>query len=171
MQISKRIEATYPPDPVILQIFASWEENSAFKIDAAFLDSLGTFSFTAESNKFHLLLNNFKRKYIAPRAVKKRIHHWLFQRERSHRCWSYFNCWWRSCYLFLCCGLDGSRYQHIVQTILPWPRSILPYFEILKIRSPPPPQLIKKPLLLSTRIWITLNSMWKTLFKWKSYRN
>ena len=58
------------------------------------LQKLWTLLSTAEiSNRFLLLLNNFKRNFIAPRAVKKRIHHWLFQRERSHRWWSYFYCW------------------------------------------------------------------------------
>ena len=69
-------------------------ENSTLKIDPAFLDGLGTFLFTADaSNKFLLFQNNFKRNYIYPRTVKKRIHHWLFQRESSHRWWNCFYCW------------------------------------------------------------------------------
>ena len=47
MLISKRILATHLPVPVILQILAICEENSALKIDAAFLDSLGTLLSTA----------------------------------------------------------------------------------------------------------------------------
>ena len=77
MQISKRIRATHPPAPIILQIFESSEKNSAFKKDASFLDSLGIpLSTTETSSKFLLSLNSFKRNYyIAPRSVKKRIHH------------------------------------------------------------------------------------------------
>ena len=72
-----------------------------------------------------------------------------------------------------CCGLNGSCYKHIVQTILPWSRSLLLNFEILNIPSPPPPQLVRTPPLSikHSKLWSRLNSMWKNRFKLKGYRN